>query len=283
MSTARRMGGFAALGLLVFSGACAQVLDIEEAHVDPTLSAGARGATAGASGLAESGASNGGALELAGSGSSGAGSRAGAPISEGEAGKSETPSAGAGNSMAGATAEEPDECESYCDAVVNNCKGKYQQYRTFDQCIQVCKRLPHGKVGDDNTNSVQCRIGQARFAETEPFLYCKSAGPLGAGRCGSNCVSYCSLMENTCTPKSTNGNLEASFYKDTQECLSACSALPVDDKGPVQYSTSAMSEPTSFIGNNVYCRTFHVTAALEQDAPTEHCPHAMGAYPCDAP
>ena len=62
---------------------------------------------------------------------------------------------------------------------MTNCKGKYEQYRTFDQCVRGVQTLARGHGGDDDVNSVQCRIRQAEFAESEPFVYCKSAGPAG--------------------------------------------------------------------------------------------------------
>jgi len=261
-----------AFALLPLSGACAQILDIQDARVDPTLSA-AGGGAAGSDAPAASGAQNlAGNSAASGSTSAGAANQSGA--SSGGAATGGEPS------MAGAPGEATT-CESYCDAVLSNCKGKYEQYRNFEQCIEVCKRLAPGDAGDENVNSVECRIRQAHFAESEPFVYCKSAGPLGAGKCGSNCVSYCSLMESTCTASSTAGNSELSYYNSSQDCLSACTALPADPNGPVQYSSSPTVEPSSFIGNNVFCRTYHVAAALEQDAPTEHCPHAMGGDPCN--
>jgi hypothetical protein len=171
-------------------------------------------------------------------------------------------------------------CERYCDQVIANCSGKYEQYRTFDQCVEVCKRLPAGEPEDDDINTVSCRLRQAEFAASEPFVYCKSAGPLGAGRCGSNCVSYCSLMQATCTAASTAGNVELSYFESSQACISGCGALPLDEQGPEQYSSSATADPSSFVGNNVYCRTYHVASALEQNTPDEHCPHAMGGDPC---
>jgi hypothetical protein len=164
---------------------------------------------------------------------------------------------------------------------MSNCKGKYEQYRTFDQCVEVCKHLPEGASGDENVNSVQCRVRQAGFAESEPFVYCKSAGPLGAGKCGSNCVAFCSLMQTTCTADSTADNLELSYFGDSQACLSACGAIPMHEADPVQYSSSTSASPSCFVGNNVYCRMYHVAAALEQDTPEEHCPHAMGGDPCN--
>jgi hypothetical protein len=267
---AKRPTAFAALVLLLLSGACTQVLGIEDARVDLTLSE-LPGGSSGETSLGQSGAQDhgGGGAGGGSSGTSGRSSVAG------------TSSSLAGNdAMAGASGE-PSTCQSYCEAVVSNCTGKYEQYRTLTQCLQVCKQLPTGAIGDENVNSVECRARQAYFAESEPAVYCKSAGPLGADKCGSNCVSYCALMQATCTASSTAGNLEPSYFNTAQSCLTACSALPSDPSGPVQYSSSPTAEPSSYIGNNVFCRAYHVVAALDQDAPTEHCPHAMGGDPCN--
>jgi len=270
----------AAAGLLLASS-CAQLLGIEDARVDPTLEPTNGGSTSGTSGIS-------GALDTpaatAGTTNAAAGEGGGShahPPTAGSGGTSATeqPSSDSAGA-AGTTSTEPDLCERYCDQITRVCKGKYEQYRTFDQCVAVCKRLPAGTPGDQDVNSVECRLRQAQFADSEPFVYCKSAGPLGAGKCGSNCVSYCSLMQEECTAQSTAQNLEPSFYPSVQACLSACSALPDEPGAPTQYSSSAMAEPSSFVGNNVFCRTYHVAAALEQDAPDEHCPHAMGGDPC---
>jgi hypothetical protein len=260
-----------AVGLLALSASCSQVLGIEDAHVDSDLLA-ASGGSASQSG---SGATMAGTKsEVAG------GAHAHSGGSSGSAGSVSATEAGAGSGEGGAPpAASP--CESYCDAVMSNCKGKYEQYRTFDQCVQVCKKLPEGTAGDEDVNTVQCRIRQAAFAESEPFVYCKSAGPLGAGKCGSNCVAYCSLMQTSCTAQSTEGNLELSYFADSQSCLSACGAIPVHEDDPVQYSSSATASPSCFVGNTLYCRTYHIAAALEQDTPDEHCPHAMGGDPCN--
>jgi len=126
-------------------------------------------------------------------------------------------------------------------------------------------------------------LRQAGLADSEPFVYCKSAGPLGEGKCGSNCVSYCSLMQEACTPDSTAGNREPSYFESSQACLTACGSLPDASNGSQHYSSSASADPTSFVGNSVFCRTYHVAAGLEQDAPDEHCPHAMGGDPCIDP
>ena len=266
------------VGLLALSAGCSQVLGIEDAHVDADLLGDGQAGSVNQSGTKSTaaGTSNeaAGAAHVHG-GSSGGGT-------SGNAGSANAVEAGADSGEGGAPAS-ASPCESYCDAVMTNCKGKYEQYRSFDQCVQVCKKLPEGTAGDQDVNSVQCRIRQAGFAESEPFVYCKSAGPLGAGKCGSNCVAYCSLMQTTCTDESTVGNLELSYFENSQACLSACGAIQAHTDDPTQYSSSATASPSCFVGNTIYCRMYHVAAALEQDTPDEHCPHAMGGDPCNEP
>ncbi len=265
----------ALLALLAFG--CAQILDIEQAQVDPAL-AGSAGSSLG--GALSAGSSS--ELTSAGqSDASDAGQASGGTHDHtGGSGSSGGPALGGSNAgTAGSAPAELALCERYCEQVARTCKGKYEQYRSFDQCIRVCQRLPPGEPGDEDTNTVSCRLRQAEFADSEPFVYCKSAGPLGEGKCGSNCVSYCSLMQGACTVESTAGNLEPSYFDSSQACLSACTELP-ETEGALHYSSSASAEPTSFVGNTVFCRTYHVAAALEQDTPDEHCPHAMGGDPC---
>jgi hypothetical protein len=261
----------------VLASACSQILSIEDAYVDPALTAGSGGSapTAGSLGptMSLGNHDQGGdpAVSVGGSGET---------HEVHPTGGSQATAGGPPSSTGGAGPDEPDICERYCDQVTRVCKGKYEQYRTFDQCVRVCRLIPAGAEGDKDTNTVGCRMRQAELAESEPFVYCKSAGPLGEGKCGSDCISYCGLMQQACTAASTAGNLESSYYESSEACLAACGALPATDAAPMHYSTSATAEPSSFVGNNVFCRTYHVAAAIEQDAPDEHCPHAMGGDPC---
>lgn len=276
MSSALRPWLFA----LLLPAACTQVLGIEDAYVDSSLldspRAGSGGGGSSAAGTGSTSLSGGGGVPdepLATGGSSGNVSAGTSPV------------AGETSASGGApdAPEPPSLCERYCDKVTANCKGKYEQYRSFDQCVEVCKRLPAGEEEDEDVNTVECRVRQADFAESEPFVYCKAAGPLGTGKCGSNCVSFCSLMQSACTEASTAGNLELSFFESSQACLAACGAIPTHDDDPTAYSSSASAEPSSFVGNTIYCRTYHLAAGIEQDAPDEHCPHAMGGDPCIEP
>jgi hypothetical protein len=291
---------------------CNALLDVQDAHVDPTLlpanagkagsgstsDAGTSGTMGGSSpgsggttaGTAGSGNENGGEGNDDGGATSSGGNTSGGKGGTTHAGSGGATTAGSGGANGGtgntSTGEggngEPTVtlCERYCDAVMTNCKTRYEQYLDFSQCVDVCRVMEPGEPGDRGVDTVECRLRQAGFAKSEPFVYCASSGPLGAGECGSNCVSYCNLMQRACTAESTEGNLEPSYFDTNEACLSSCSGLVADENTPDQYTTSATVEPVSFIGNHVYCRAYHVTAAIVEGAPDEHCPHAMGGDPC---
>lgn len=274
---------YLALVAALFAAACSQILSIEDAYVDPALSGGSGGTTvlgnAGSTTTSHGNHDSGGEPPVSSAGSSNSAGEQ--PVAAGgSSAGSQNSGGGVATGLGGAPDHEPDLCERYCDQVMRVCKGKYEQYRSGDQCIRVCKRLTPGVEGDRDTNTASCRMRQAQLAEAEPFVYCKSAGPLGAGKCGSDCASYCGLMDQVCTAASTAGNLELSYFPSSQACLSACAGLPSDPNGPTAYSSSESAEPSSYVGNNVFCRTYHVAAAIEQDTPDEHCPHAMGGDPC---
>jgi hypothetical protein len=295
--TSLRVGG---LGLLLLASSCAQIFGIEDAQVDPSLedatggdSGSGSGGTAGETGGTSSGNSGGSDAGGTSSGGTSGTSSAGSSGSSGSSagGSSGSAQGGASNGGTeittagdGGSGDEPVAlCERYCEAVMTNCKGRYEQYRNFEQCMGTCTALPAGSPGEQNVNTVECRLRQADFAESEPFVYCKSSGPLGAGKCGSNCISYCALMMSTCTAESTAGVAQAAYFESTEDCLADCSAITPAEGAPTEYSTSATVDPVSFVGNHVYCRTYHIASAIGEAAPDEHCPHAMGADPCIDP
>jgi hypothetical protein len=251
-------------------GGCSMVLGIDQAHFDATLEG-----EAGKSGSAAT-TSHGGSAAVGGNaGSNNAGSLAvaGSDVDHAEAG-AESSSGGSGDDHAQTL------CDRYCTAVLASCAGQLEQYSSLNQCLQVCQRLPAGSPNDHDQNTVECRLRQAQFAQSEPLVYCQSSGPLGQDKCGSNCAAYCSLMQLTCTAASTAGNLEPSYYLDEKSCLVACEGLVPGEHDAVSYSSSPKAVPSSYVGNNVFCRSYHVAAALDQGAPDEHCPHARGGDPC---
>lgn len=281
----------AGIVLALLAGACEQIFGLEDARLDPTLtSSGATGAGGGGSDTGGGGT----ATENGGSSSTGAGPAVGGS-NTGGAGNGGASGSAQGGTNNGGTNTEPTAgeggsgddpaplCERYCEAVLSNCEGSYEQYRNLEQCMGTCTRLPAGSPGDRDVNTIECRMRQVEFAEAEPFVYCKSSGPLGAGECGSNCVSYCALMMATCTPETTAGVVEPAYFESNESCLATCSAITPGDDAPTEYTTSAEADPVCFMGNHVYCRAYHVASAIAEAAPDEHCPHSMGADPCIDP
>jgi hypothetical protein len=154
----------------------------------------------------------------------------------------------------------------YCDTVAANCTGTEEQYASTTACLAVCDLLDPGNPGDTSGNTVQCRLGRAQLAAStgEASNYCFSAGPGGAGVCGSDCEGYCSVMTPTCQQLGS-----------VASCLQACALVP-DLSGPpssLKYNTSMQS------GNSLQCRLFHVSAASVD--PVTHCTHAAGQSVCD--
>jgi len=180
----RRVLAFLAAALS-FVG-CRQIIGIEGAEVDPSLSGASSGAAQQAS-----------AVSTAGAG--------GAVIEE---------SAGAGGDKVQASTASA--CEQYCTAVTSNCTGAFAVYASFDTCLSVCVNLPPGEPGDRNVNSVQCRLHAALLAGDEVSHYCPIAGPGGNGECGTNCQGLCSLRAQICAQY-------ADVAVDA--CLSSCAKL----------------------------------------------------------
>jgi hypothetical protein len=182
---------------------------------------------------------------------------------------SDTASAPDGEAMSGAVSGVAASlCDRYCLTIAANCAGGDQQYASPEACHAVCQLLEPGEPGDRNVNSVQCRLNRAELAAStgEPANYCFSAGPGGAGECGTDCEGFCSVMTAQCTQLGT-----------WEECLDACSAVP-DLSGPpanVTYNTSVQE------GDSVQCRLFHVSAASLD--PVGHCVHAAGIAVCGGP
>jgi hypothetical protein len=235
-----------ALGL---TWSCAGVLGIEDAQCD--VSYAVECARTGAStGLPPPGGSGG--ARGSGLGGSGLGGSV---------------AAGAGGVAMGTGSDEL-LCARYCDLVAANCSGANQQYASPAACLAVCGLLDPGQPGDLSGNTVSCRLRQAELAAStgEPANYCFSAGPGGAGSCGTDCEGYCSVMSAQCEQL---GPEEA--------CLRACADVPDLSRPPqsIKYNTTQQS------GNSLQCRLYHVSAASLD--PVIHCVHAAGLAVCTAP
>lgn len=240
----------AAFVVALGAGACANILSLEDAELDPAL----EGSGGGGSETSDGGHTHGGGGD--------------SPTSEGGGGAGDV--GGAGGELAGGGGEGggtgPTECETYCSTVMDNCTGSFAVYGAIEVCLAACQHLPLGEAGDEDTNTVFCRLGAAQAAPAEPSFYCPAAGPGGNGVCGSNCEGLCSLAEGVCVGP-------WSQWPSIEECLSACSELP--DLGT--YSTDPADE--LYKGPHVQCRLYHSSSAALED-PDVHCAHVGGAAPC---
>jgi hypothetical protein len=189
-------------------------------------------------------------------------------VAGGAGGSANVDAAGAGGAPPDDDTEPaaPSLCERYCDTVAAACPAPNEQYASPGACRAVCEKLRPGTEGGSRENTVECRLARAELARDtgEPQTYCASAGPGGAGFCGSNCEGYCTIMAQTCTL--LIGSYEA--------CLPECASVPdvSDPPDNITYDISVQA------GDSVQCRLFHVSAAT-LDAVT-HCGHASGSAPC---
>jgi hypothetical protein len=253
--------GLVLAAVLGVAAACGEVIGIEDAAVDPRVSATGSGGQASSSGGSDS--PSGGTDTGSGGDKSASGG-----TTVGEAGANNVAgNVGEGGAPAGSL------CETYCDQILAYCSGPLEQYRDRAQCLKVCNFLPEGELAGEDNNSAACRLryaGKARYASgTELAAYCRQAGPGGDGRCGSNCEGYCEIMMSVCTENSA----DVYHFEERAECLDSCSKLPASD---IAYSTS---DPQVSDGNHVQCRLFHVTSAAMLDT-EEHCEHAVGVTLC---
>ncbi|HMI83845.1 MAG TPA: hypothetical protein VK550_07100 [Polyangiaceae bacterium] len=252
-----RISGMIALMLSV--AACADVLGIDEAHIDPGLTPGP--------------ATGGGAIDAGTGGSSGSPAAETGPSGGGGAGGSSgAPSIDSGNpAETGPDSGDSPLCRQYCSDIMDYCNGDLKQYVDVPQCLKICALYPEGAITDSDGNTAACRLkyaGKARYASgSERDAYCRKAGPGSEGTCGTICDGFCALMMAACTPKFAPYN-----YSSVGDCLNACRVL----KDTPPYTVSDGTLPDR---NDAQCRLFHVCSAVMD--PDEHCEHAMGVTMCD--
>ena len=150
-------------------------------------------------------------------------------------------------------------CNVYCDQVMELCP---ENYTTRETCMGVCAELPPGEALEPvSDNSVECRLNHLRVLATgegDREQLCQAAGPGGNGDCGTNCESYCLLVDQVC------GNWIARL----PNCRDACETLGDSQR----FHVGSPSDEFDHSGDTVQCRLVHLsTATLE---PELHCGHA---------
>lgn len=159
-------------------------------------------------------------------------------------------------------------CREYCGKVMANCIEANAVYDTEATCMGVCMKLPAGDTEQPEGNTVACRIAQAELAAgREPNVHCPFAGPGGGdpgngSGCGTDCESYCMLLEKTCP----------SEYDTVVDCEAAC-------QGFVAKPGFDVIEDRQ--GDSIECRLIQLSAATLD--PDTRCSNAQPSPIVDTP
>jgi hypothetical protein len=146
-------------------------------------------------------------------------------------------------------------CGSYCDQVMDSCKGDLAQYNTRNDCIAFCAHLDLGDGGEQKGPSVACRSYYATSpSHTDPSTYCLAAGPFGGGTCGDRCTAFCQVALSACSPDAAaGGNVPFASFPD---CRSACEGFAFKDAGADGGGEGPQAAPTP--GDTLNCREFQL-------------------------
>jgi hypothetical protein len=177
-------------------------------------------------------------------------------------------------------------CSEYCERIRVKCVAAPQYDDGKAECESLCPFFPRASaVATDDPNTFECRLARAS-SMTGEASDCASAGRGGQDGCGSNCGSYCSLMQAICpTEFATFDTSGESADADKAACLAQCAEL----EPLVTYDPFASGENDPEGRATVQCRLWHLGAAAIDVAQTgtgvytPHCQHAAGLAPCHLP
>ncbi len=167
---------------------------------------------------------------------------------------------------------DPNSCQAYCDTIMKNCTGQYQEYSTTAICLAMCPVFDLGTPGDQSGDSRACRIYHAGAAAQDPAVHCPHAGPLGSPVCEPDpCVSFCNLDEGLC-----GQSFGLPQYANFAACQADCEPNDAGMGGYPYFSGGDAGDILYTGGNSLNCRLYHLEAASDpttQGASTFHCPH----------
>jgi len=161
-------------------------------------------------------------------------------------------------------------CQYYCDTIMQNCPTgtPNAEYLTPAICMSMCPAFDsNNSIKDSKDDTLDCRIFNAQQAAKNPDLYCRFAGPLGGGHCGSDpCQPFCTLDTSYCNGQCVNGDCKPVIYSSPAACEAACTQnFPyLTDAGDTALEST----------NTLNCRLWHLeTAFVSPDNGEYHCPH----------
>jgi hypothetical protein len=182
----------------------------------------------------------------------------------------------------------PDEteprCEDYCRILMRACDSfELAPYESTAQCEAVCEAFDKGSVMDDGSkpelednNTLGCRKAHAYNALiATPNIHCRHSGPGGAGVCGSNCASYCNLLQSACASE-FQSEFGGGGATGLAACEESCEALGGND-----YTEYSVNQAQSGDAADAFaCRVLAVSRALEDPDDAAQCESALGRGDC---
>gem|GEM_PF-423280 len=158
-------------------------------------------------------------------------------------------------------------CDNYCHLADTNCTGGDALTFTTDCATDCADFTATGDPGATSGDTVQCRIYHLGVAGDDAqggaAVHCPHGAVAPTDQCvdvtptDPSCADYCTAITATCTDDNAQ-------YADYDDCLAYCST-----EAQLPLGTLADTDV-----NTVGCRQYHVQAAIDQNDPALHCPHA---------
>jgi hypothetical protein len=165
-------------------------------------------------------------------------------------------------------------CQYYCDTIMKNCQtgSANAEYLSAAICMSMCPAFDsNNTIKDSKDNTLDCRIFNAQQAANNPDVYCRYAGPLGGGHCGSDpCQPFCTLdtsyCNGTCVMVNGDNQCRMTVYSSPAVCETDC-------KQNFPYITDA-GDTALESTDTLNCRLWHLETAFTNPEDGEyHCPH----------
>ena len=124
------------------------------------------------------------------------------------------------------------ECETYCDASLDACRGDNAVFTERSHCLDACADIKRGgQVGDARGDTLQCRLTRLEYALSDPVIHCPHSQPEPHGTCTdqmpTRCDRYCALMLESCY------GVGLEVYTDRESCLLQCNGFVLGEAGTV--------------------------------------------------
>lgn len=151
------------------------------------------------------------------------------------------------------------ECETYCDASLDACRGANAVFDSRSQCLDECSGINRGTQADNKKgDTLICRITHLEFALEDPATHCPHSRPEPTSPCidqpATPCERYCAQFIESCSSPGID------VYTDRDDCLAQCNTFTPGESGAV--------------GDTLACRTDTLFSPPADLSPVDQCKEA---------